>query len=165
MSTTTAPVPRWAVVAAHLVPLTTLPSSLWRIPVAFGFTMGMVEEGDMSVGESIYILSLSVILESLALLTIGLVRPWGERAPRWIPLIGGRDVPVMPVVWTASLGALALAAIWAYAFRDFPGLPGVEFSHDAWRVLLVACYAPLLLWAPLLLAVTWAYWRRRARDR
>jgi hypothetical protein len=168
MSTTTAPVPRWAVVAAHLVPLATLPSSLWRIPVAFGFTMGMVDEGDFAdvgVGESLYVLSLSVILESLALLTLGLVRPWGERAPRWIPLIGGRDVPVKPVVWTAGLGALALAAIWAYAFRDFLSLPDVEFTHDAWHVLLVACYAPLLLWAPLLAAVTWDYWRRRVRGR
>jgi hypothetical protein len=168
MSTTTAPVPRWAVVAAHLVPLTTLPSSLWRIPLAFGFTMGIADAGafeDPGIGESIYVLSLSLVLESLALLTLGLVRPWGERAPRWIPLIGGREVPVKPVVWTAGLGALALAAIWGYAFRDFPTLPDAEYTHEAWHVLLVACYTPLLLWAPLLLAVTWAYWRRRARGR
>jgi hypothetical protein len=28
----------------------------------------------------------------------------------------------------------------------------------------VAAYAPLLAWAPLLAAVTYAYWRRRCRD-
>jgi cbb3-type cytochrome oxidase subunit 3 len=50
---------------------------------------------------------------------------------------------------------------WGYAFRDFGSLDGIEYTHEAWRVLLVACYAPLVLWAPLLAVVTWAYWRRR----
>jgi hypothetical protein len=168
MSTTTAPVPRWAVVAAHAVPLTTLPSSLWRIPLAFGFTMGIADAGafeDPGLGERIYVLSLSLVLEGLALLTLGLVRPWGERVPRWFPLIGGRGIPPMAVVVPAVAGALALAAIWGYAFRDFPTLPDAEYTHEAWHVLIVACYAPLLLWAPLLLAVTYAYWRRRVRGR
>jgi hypothetical protein len=40
----------------------------------------------------------------------------------------------------------------------------LEFSHTGWKVLLVAAYAPLLAWAPLLAAVTYAYWRRRCRD-
>jgi hypothetical protein len=162
MHTATAPVPRWAVTAAHLVPLTTLPSSLWRIPVALGFSMGIGNAGDVSLGESVYILSLSVVLESLALLTLGLVRPWGERVPDWIPAIGGRRIATKAVVIPAALGAVALAAIWGYAFRDFPNPPDMHFTHDGWRWLLVACYAPLLLWAPLLAAVTYAYWRRRA---
>ncbi|MCF2434810.1 hypothetical protein LV779_08895 [Streptomyces thinghirensis] len=33
--------------------------------------------------------------EALALLTLGLVRPWGEVVPRRVPLLGGRPVPVM----------------------------------------------------------------------
>jgi hypothetical protein len=68
------------------------------------------------------------------------------------------------VVIPAALGAVALAAICGYAFRDFPNPPDMHFTHDGWRILLVACYAPLLLWAPLLAAVTYAYWRRRARS-
>jgi len=39
----------------------------------------------------------------------------------------------------------------------------VTFAGAGWHVLLVACYLPLLLWAPLLAAATWAYWRRRCR--
>jgi hypothetical protein len=165
MSTTTALVPRWAVTAAHLVPLTTLPSSLWRIPVAFGFSMGILDNGaevHVSGWESVYVLSLSIVLEGLALLTLGLVRPWGERVPAWFPRIGGRRIPRMAVVVPAALGAISLALIWGYAFRDFPSPPDMQFSHDGWQVLLVACYAPLVLWAPLLAAVTYAYWRRRA---
>ena len=105
---------------------------------------------------------LSLVLEGLALLTLGLVRPWGERVPAWFPRIGGRRIPRMAVVVPAALGAIALALIWGYAFRDFPSPPDMQFSHDGWQVLLVACYAPLVLWAPLLAAVTYAYWRRRA---
>jgi hypothetical protein len=165
MSTSTAaPVPRWANRAAHLVPLTTLPSGLWRLPLAFGASMGTMTDGaPMHVHgwESAYVVGLSIVAECAALLTLGLVRPWGERVPSWFPLIGGRDIPPMAVIVPATLGTLALAGIWGFAFRNFLELPDVEFSHEAWRVLLVACYVPLLAWAPLLGAVTWAYWRRR----
>ena len=160
--------PRWAVAAAHLVPLTTLPSALWRLPVALGFSMGTLEPSGAAVHvtgwESVYVLLLSVITEAAALLTLGLVRPWGERAPAWIPVIGGRRIPPMAVIVPAALGAVLLALIWGYAFRDFPGMGELEFSATGWKVLLVAAYAPLLAWAPLLAAVTYAYYRRRRRD-
>jgi hypothetical protein len=157
------PVPRWAVVAAHLVPLTTLPSALWRIPLSFGFPMGMVGV-HLQWWEPYYIVALSLVTEGAALLTLGLVRPWGERVPRRVPLLGGRRVPPLAAVVPAALGAVALQLIWAYAFRDFPDLGSFHFTHEGWKLLLVGCYAPLLLWAPLLAAVTVSYYRRRCRD-
>ena len=61
---------------------------------------------------------------------------------------------------------ISLALIWGYAFRDFPnvgeGSDELGFT-DAGHVLLLACYTPLLLWAPLLAAVTWDYARRTKR--
>jgi hypothetical protein len=161
------PVPRWATVAAHMVPLVTLPAALWRLPLVFGFSMGTVENGAaVHVGgwESLYVLSLSVVSEAAALLTLGLVRPWGERAPDWFPLIGGRRVAPMAAIVPAAIGAVMLALIWGYAFRDFPGMDKLEFSHSGWKVLLIAAYLPLLAWAPLLAAVTYGYYRRRCRD-
>ena len=127
------PVPRWANRAAHLVPLVTLPAALWRLPLVFGFSMGALETSGAEVHvtgwESLYILSLSLVTEAAALLTLGLVRPWGERAPRWIPFLGGRRLRPMAVIVPAALGALLLTAIWGYAFRDFPGMDQLEFSH------------------------------------
>ena len=77
------PVPRWATTAAHLVALCALPSGRWRIPLALGFSMGMLEGGGAEAHvhrwESLYVIGLSVVLESLALLTLGLVAPWGAR--------------------------------------------------------------------------------------
>lgn len=156
------PPQRWAVVAAHLVPLVTLPSGLWRLALVAGVPIGL--RGDISVHgwEAVYIVGLSVVSEALALLTLGLVRPWGERAPSWLPLIGGRRVAPYAAIIPATFGALALAFIWAYAFRDFPDVgAAVGFTGPGGQILLVACYTPLLLWAPLLGAVTYAYYRRR----
>ncbi|HYH29860.1 MAG TPA: hypothetical protein VD903_05700 [Pseudonocardia sp.] len=156
------PAPRWAVVAAHLVPLTALPSGLWRVPLALGFPMGIVGVR-LQWWEPWYFLVLSLVTEGVALLTLGLVRPWGERVPSWVPLLGGRRVPPLAAVVPAAAGAVAVQVIWTYAFRGFPELGSFRFAHDGWRVLMIACYAPLLLWGPLLAAVTVAYYRRRCR--
>ncbi|MEU9720826.1 hypothetical protein [Streptomyces sp. NPDC047976] len=90
------PTPRWAVWAAHLTTLVVLPSGLWRIAMVLGWQAGYTDEGfipfDTPVAK-IQMLTLSVVCELLAFLTIGLVRPWGEVVPRWIPLIGGARRP------------------------------------------------------------------------
>jgi hypothetical protein len=53
-----------------------------------------------------------------------------------------------------------LGLIFTVAYNDFPSLPGIEFASTGWQVLLVACYLPMLLWPPLLGAVTFSYHRR-----
>lgn len=37
-------VPRWADRLAHLIPLMTLPSGLWRLGLAFGSSMGALDD-------------------------------------------------------------------------------------------------------------------------
>ncbi|MFU8850641.1 hypothetical protein ACNAW0_06615 [Micromonospora sp. SL1-18] len=165
------PAPAWAVRVAHLIPLAVLPSGLWRVALVAGVPLGAYEHGAPARThgwESISILSLSVISEALALLSLGLVRPWGEVFPRWLPLLGGRRVPPSFAVTVATAGAVAVTVVWAYATwgmlaRDLvvEG-DGLGFS-PAGFALLVACYVPLLLWGPLLLALTIAYHHRRCR--
>jgi len=152
-----APPSRWAIRAAHLVSLVVLPSALWRVGLVLGFSMGGIEHGapvHVTGWEAVYVLGLSVVTEGLALLTLGLVRPWGERFPRRL------------VLGLAGFGVISLALLWGYAFRDFPnvgeGSDALRFT-DAGSVLLFVCYAPLLLWAPLLAAVTFDYARRTKR--
>src|SRR6478735_11476640 len=108
------PVPRWARTVAHLIPLTTLPSGLWRIGIASGLSLGMLDDGrplHIHGWESVYLLCLSLTVEGLALLAFGLVRPWGERVPQRVPLIGGRRLAPRVVTAAAATGALLVTFI------------------------------------------------------
>jgi hypothetical protein len=158
-------VPRWAHWLAHAIPLMTLPSGLWRLGLVGGSSMGLKVEGQsgylMGTGEAVYIVFLSVFIEALALTAFGLVKPWGEVAPRWIPVIGGRPVAPYAAIIPATLGSLGLIATWTYGFRNVFTDQFLPFSSTAWKTLMIACYAPLYLWGPSLLVLTWAYYRRR----
>lgn len=153
-------VPRWAVLAAHAVPLVTLPSGLWRIAQVAG--LPVAEQLGRDGREVVVAVSLTLITEGLALLTLGLVRPWGEVAPCWLPLIGGRRVHPLAAVVPALLGAAVLCAIggW-FTCTQAAGLIRRVTQTSAQQVLLVVCYSPLLAWAPLVAATTLAYYRRR----
>jgi hypothetical protein len=160
---------RWTAKAAAL---TLLPSGLWRIAIAFGWDSGFAAGDPLHHSEfpgagSFYLIALSVFAELVGLSALGLVQRWGEVVPRWIPRLGGRRIPTMAAVLPASLGALAVTAItvWgALAWND-PGNMGAPESprgHKYW--IMTACYAPLVLWGPLLAIVTVAYYQRRRRQ-
>ena len=166
MHTTERPVPRWAYRLAHVIPLLTLPSGLWRLGLVAGSSMGMLDDSGrpahlQGFGEATYVVFLTVFSEAVALIAFGLVKPWGEVAPRWIPVIGGRRVAPYAAIVPAVLGALSLIAIWTFGFRDVFTDHFIPFSSTAWKALMITCYAPLQLWGPALLVLTCAYYRRR----
>lgn len=159
-------VPRWARWAAHAAALTPLPSGLWRIGLACGFHLGFTAQGfrDMSVGDvlgPIYLVALTLLTEAAALLTLGLVQPWGERVPRWIPIIGGRTVRPTAAVVPASIGAVIVAMLWTpmLGWWMVPHTNMTETGH----VVIGFLYLPLVAWAPLLFAVTVSYYRRHRK--
>lgn len=109
--------PRWAVWAAHAAALTPLPSSLWRIGLAFGLPLGYTEAGfgvirPPGVWGPAYLVTLSVLTEVAALLTLGLVHRWGEVLPGWVPFVGGARIPRFAAVVPAGLGVVVLAGLW-----------------------------------------------------
>ncbi|MFJ1758206.1 hypothetical protein [Kitasatospora sp. NPDC088134] len=166
---TARPVPRWAVRCARLIPLIVLPSCLWRLPFAFDYDMGQV----YAVHKTwhwwviLYVFGLSLLAEGLAHLSYGLVAGWGETVPSWIPGIGGRRVPPLAAIVPATLGGLALTALWGQlplALLHL-GAPLVEYSNGWWKALGLAAGLPLSLWGPLLLALTYAYYQRRRGER
>ncbi len=160
-----APPPRWAGRAATAAALTPVPSGLWRTAMAVGVPVGVdstyrSEHYGFPGWGTAYVFGLTLLLVGLALLTRGLVRPWGEVLPRGLPFVGGRRVPPLAVIVPAGAGAVALTLLWITAFFNLDeifvlfGLDGVE------RIVVLACYTPLLLWGPLLAAVTVSYARR-----
>jgi hypothetical protein len=162
-------VPPWVRWTAHTVPLLTLPSGLWRIAFGLGLPVGVTGEvaDDVPGWTTLYAIALSLFAEGLALLTLGLVQRWGEVVPRWVPRLGGRRIPVLVAAVPAALGAAALTWISvgsALGWND-PASAVEGFPEGGWAILMTACYAPLLLWGPLLAVVTAAYVVRRVKAR
>jgi hypothetical protein len=169
------PVPRWALRLAYALPLLLLPSCLWRLPFALHFEMGQVHEGGGMPGYWLsipYVVGLSVLSELIAILTIGLVRGWGEVAPARIPVIGGRRVRPMAAVVPAVLGGLILTFLFTsvpigdgrrlapYGIAD-----SIGYSNDAWQALAAVCVTPIAAWGPITIALAIAYYRRRTPAR
>jgi hypothetical protein len=169
-------VPRWARIAAYAIPLTVLPSSVWRIaaytfhpPIADGATHA--PSGLPGVSLELYVCLLSVVSELAAFAGVGLVAGWGEIVPRWIPALGGHHVPKRAAVLAGALGAAFLTLLWTLVAvrlalgQRIDGSPRSALAplnfHD-WRgAFAVIAYAPLVLWGLLLAAVTVAYHKRR----
>ena len=152
--------PRWMVWVCHAQPLLLLPSSLWRLAVVLRLPVGW--DQPMPWYAPIYAVALGVVSEGLASLVIGFVRPWGVRFPAWVPGIGGRRVPPLLAIAPASSAALLLT--WISASFVIGGRPFGEEGEQspAW---MVALYAPILLWGPLLAAATVGYCLRLRRLR
>ncbi|MFE1949633.1 hypothetical protein ACFW9D_04100 [Streptomyces sp. NPDC059524] len=170
-------VPRWARFAAYAIPFAVLPSGVWRIMTVV-FHVG--DDGPHGAGQlpswlpgPVYIVALSVLSELLAFTAVGLVAGWGEVLPHWIPLLGGRRVPPLAAVVPAALGATILTVLWTTAFvtslsgltirrEQLPSDYPTQSMHGWELAFFNVTYAPLVLWGPLLAAVCFAYWRRRA---
>ncbi len=157
--------PRWARRAAVLTVLTTVPSGLWRTAMALGVPLGVdsaywSDHFGFTGHKTAYVFGLTLLLLGLSALTLGLVRPWGEVLPRWVPLLGGRHVPRLAAMTAAGAGALAVTMLWITAFFNLESI-FVEYGLEgAARLVVVVSYAPLLLWGPLLAAITVSYARR-----
>ncbi|MFB6616291.1 hypothetical protein ACFCV9_19125 [Streptomyces sp. NPDC056367] len=153
--------------AAHAAALTLLPSGLWRIAMAVGIDVGWGPgsglEPELFPGVwSLYLVGLSVFAECLGLLTLGLVQRWGEVLPGWVPWLGGRRIPPLAAVVPAALGAAAVTVTGVMGLFTWGSNMTEAYAPAGghWW-LMTLCYAPLVLWGPLLAVVTAAYWRRR----
>lgn len=153
---------RWVVVAAWGAFLATVPSAVWRVLMIVGLMPGTedlrtFELADDAVLGYAYVFGLSIVQLAAGFLTIGLVRPWGER-------FLGRGVPLTPVVIIATLGGLAV--VWLFDVSLLSAIAAGQRPDDG-RVsglplaVMVACYAPVFLWGPLELVATAGYWLRR----
>ncbi|MFD8082323.1 hypothetical protein ACFV4F_11570 [Kitasatospora sp. NPDC059722] len=165
------PAPRWARFAAKAAVLSTVPSGLWRIAFGFGAPVGFsgataaAFDAHQPGWGTVYCVVLSLLAEALAFLTLGLVRPWGLVAPRWVPLLGGRRIRPLAAVVPALLGSAILTDLGATAL--FGGwarnLAEADSPHGVAAVVMTLAYLPLVAWGPLLGAVAIDYARRTVR--
>ncbi|GGV19042.1 hypothetical protein [Streptomyces spectabilis] len=163
--TTERPVPLWAERVARLLPLVALPVCLWRLPIGFGHQMGMDVAPETWPRWQLvaYVLTLSLLTEAFALLCRGLVRPWGETVPHWVPKVGGKRIPPFLVIVPAALSGLLLTALlvdWALCTFHIGGFSDVPYTNPGWQLLASVVSGLFALWGPMVLALTYAYWRR-----
>ncbi|MET8010169.1 hypothetical protein ABZU86_07755 [Streptomyces sp. NPDC005271] len=119
---------RWARIAAYAIPVTVLPSGLWRIAVVVFGDGGDHGEGDLPswLPGPVRVVFLSVFSELVAFTGIGLVAVRGQVLSRWIPGLRGRRVPTPVAVVPAALGArrrrrAVPVGRWRCAGRSTPG--------------------------------------------
>ena len=126
-----------------------------------------------STGAALYVLGLDAIQVGAALACLGLYQPWGERLPRWLPVVGGHVIHRLVPTIIGGIGAALLSGIVA-AFALLFLLAGTGMitaqtpatgMSALQAAVLSACYAPTLLWPPALIAGLIGYWRRRAPAR
>ena len=157
--------PRWSRRAATLAVLTTVPSGIWRCSMALGLPVGVDETyrrelyGFPGWGTA-YAFGLTLLLFGLAFLTLGLAHCWGEVTPRWLPFVGGKRVPPLAAIIPAGAGAIALTLLWVSVFSSIAEIFDEYRLTGTARTVAIACYTPLLLWGPLLGALTVSYARR-----
>ncbi|MCW3814746.1 hypothetical protein ONA91_09795 [Micromonospora sp. DR5-3] len=146
---------RWAAYAAAAIPLCYAVTRLaWAAGIPLGisgdFLRELRESGAVWAGAG-----LGAFATVGAILTLGLVRPWGERFPRWMVGLAGRRVPITLAVVPATLVALSVTAATL----------GLMSSPAFWQMGEVSlATAPMLLWplwGPALGAATVAYHLRR----
>jgi len=147
---------RWATYAAVVLPL---PYAVTRLAWALRIPLGVPdpEAGFVAAGgAAVPALTLGGMALGGALLTLGLVRHWGEVFPGWLPGLGGRPVPPALAIVPASLMSVALTVGGLTLVRlQAAG----AFAGSGWAVAIPNL--AFLPWGIALGLATVAYARRR----
>jgi ribosomal protein S27AE/NADH:ubiquinone oxidoreductase subunit 6 (subunit J) len=150
---------RWATVVAIVIPVGYAATRwAWALGIPLGVRQSLLDELGAGVWMGAFLGTLAV---GGAVLTAGLVRPWGEVFPRWIPGLRGRRVPI-PV---AVVPALFVAVITTSAGLMFLRIAVTGRIPDTFGGTAdVAAWLPEMfwsLWGAALAAAAIGYWLRR----
>ncbi|MFB4290414.1 hypothetical protein ACBI99_22410 [Nonomuraea sp. ATR24] len=152
---------RWAVTVAVAVPVV---YAITRVGWLLGIPVGISDDFLASIASITPIGAGLATLGLLgAVLTLGLVRPWGEIWPRWVPFLRGRPVPARLPAYAALIVAVPITSAGLMYVRkkltgEQAGPPGAVDELGAWL--------PEMLW-PLwgaALAVAGLAYLARRRD-
>jgi hypothetical protein len=138
-----------------------LPYPVVRISWALGLPLGMpaemIKDADLMLrlGET----GLGLLAIGGAILTIGLIRPWGRFFPRWVPGLAARPVPVLlavvPGAWAAVILSAAGLRLWVWTFQE-------PVNWSTWGGSAPGLF--FLPWGLTVAAATYAYWRRSGME-
>lgn len=157
--------PRWAKAVTYAAAALALPYPTVRIAWALGIPLGTTSDYIDAWGWPER-LGVGLVFGGLPtigmVLTIGLIRRWGETFPRWMPRLRGRRVPI----WLAVVpGLMAAVMITQMGLRTTTSmvreLAAANLSWDSWGASLPGLF--ILPWGLALAAAVYAYGVRRTR--
>ncbi|WP_212743297.1 hypothetical protein [Brevibacterium sp. 2SA] len=143
----------------------------WRIALLAGVDVGfgLADEVRFSAGAVVYVLGLEVLTLLVAVAGFGLIRPWGEVVPRWVPRLGGRTIPPLVPLIVGGIGTVVLLGLIGSVLVKFvlawtgivPGWTPDEGMSAGERAVLLACYIPFFVWPVAIAVALIGYGRRR----
>jgi hypothetical protein len=153
---------RWGRVATLIAVAGPLPYALVRMTWLTPWPLGMPADEDLAPQMRLFGLGLGFAALGGAVLTLGLIRRWGEVWPSWVPVLRGRPVPVVLPVAAGGLVAIVLLAAT-------PGMVALGIDHlidgDLAGLALLLLF-PTLPWGLALAAAVTGYaYRRRGTCR
>jgi hypothetical protein len=151
---------RWAVAVAVAVPIGySLTRWAWALDIPLGVSReGLHRQAAETPGIWLAGAALATMGAGGALLTIGLVRPWGEVYPRWIPYLRGKRVRPRTAIIPASAVALLVTPAGLMYLRMLV-LGRIDLTADTWALYVPEFFWPV--WGAALGAATLAYHLRR----
>ena len=159
---------RWGRGATAVAVAVPLAYALTRWAWAFGIPLGITDEflrQGQETGVWLAGAGLATVAAAGAGLTLGLAMRWGEVFPGWIPLLGGRVVPVgLAVVPAGIVAILVTSAGLMFVRLAVTGSFGDAFAslgplEDNWAALVPELLWPV--WGVALGAAALAYHHRR----
>ena len=165
--------PRWATwagVTAAIAPTWYLVMHLaWALNIRLGTSTDIVADQRAHPATLAIQTAVSVCLQLAAsVLALALIASWGERFPRWLPLLAGRKAPRWLLLAPAFLVTVALVTYGGNAvlamIRSLFGaaLPSAEAGVASW--ITTVTYSSFAIWgAALGAAALYHYQRTRGR--
>ncbi|MEV6285304.1 hypothetical protein [Kribbella sp. NPDC051770] len=146
----------WATIIAALCPMPyALLRMTWLLPTPIGLGIDSADL-DADPGMKLFGLGLGLIALASGIVTLGLIRPWGETWPRWIPFLAGRPVPIKAAVIPGATAA-AFLLVSSLSLVQMLWLPEESLLTNLGHLALF----PFPLWGTTLAIATAAYYYRR----
>jgi hypothetical protein len=148
---------RYAVWVAAILPVCYAVTRLaWALGIPLGFSTATLHGMDRE-NPGIWIggAALGALAALGSVLTFGLIRPWGEVFPRWVPILHGRRIPSPLAVVPAAIIAFLVTSAGLMMTRVLLTHP----TGENWAAMGPAMLWPL--WGAALAAAALAYHYRR----